>query len=266
MKTWRWLGVAALPLLLGLSDCPPKPPPGDNFAEGWITYTAPNGAKYIVHIIFSTIPTAAYGGSLGAFQVSVPVSGTPVTVQLGTSSVTPATLQQVDTIWGVLDEAQFIACRESLLNPSSSDTTAYYNAMSTILVAYATDLATAKTDQEVQAANAKANAAAQQAGTKPPTPQSGAGAPGPAAPTPTAGAPGPATPTPTAGAPRPPTPTPTAGAPPPPLPPAPPPPAPPPPPSPSLTSRLTNALQTYGLSSSVLNQSPRSLSDIPATR
>ena len=268
MKARICLGTTILLLILGGCIPPPPPPVGGSSVTGQLIWTDPAGVRHVVNITCSTIPTVAYGYAGGGANLSIPVHGAPVSVQLGTATLSAQTVQQVDTIWGVLDEAQFVACKDFLLPNSSSDTQAYYNVMSTVLVAYATDLATAKTDQAVQTATAKANAAVQQAGTKPPVapgaaPASAAAAPG-AAPASAAAAPG-AAPASAAAAPGT-APESTAAA------PGTAPasaaaapgtaPAAPASPSPVVASKLTSALQAVGVSPSVITEPPKSLSEI----
>ena len=105
-------GSTILLLILGGCIPPPPPPVGGSSVTGQLIWTDPAGVRHVVNITCSTIPTVAYGYAGGGANLSIPVHGAPVSVQLGTATLSAQTVQQVDTIWGVLDEAQFVACKD----------------------------------------------------------------------------------------------------------------------------------------------------------
>jgi hypothetical protein len=247
MKRWMSLSVIVLPLVLGgqanqcgcATNCPTV---STNSASGTLIWTDKDGVRHRVTITCGTIPTSAFSRNLQGAKLNVPIpaAGTTVDVELGAANVTASVLQQVDTIYLALDDAQFRAFVDSLLPNSSADSQAYYTTMSTVLVAYSNDLAQAKTEQDVANANNKANTALQTAGPTPPAPsqptQSAAAKPQPPAALPAAASPAAAPPTPAATQ-----------------------------PSPALVAKLATALSAVGASPAILDQPPKSLSTISKT-
>jgi hypothetical protein len=154
----RWLAIGLFPLLLnGNCGCHTN---ATNCVEEKITWTDPGPpvSQRVEDITCTTIPTYSDNLTVSGVKVSVPVAGTAIDVELGTLNVSQSTLQQVDTIWGVLDEAQFAGCVAFLSPQSTPYIQSYYTVVQAILTEYAKDLATAKTEADVKAATDKAQA------------------------------------------------------------------------------------------------------------
>jgi hypothetical protein len=171
MRATTFLMLAASSVLLGACPQPAPTPQGSAdlvpTISGSIPMLAPDGKTiYYVQIVCTTVVRySAPETGVKTPTLSVPSLG--VTVGAGSVDIQKTTLQQASTILQALDLAQFNACRDAILRPGNTDSTLLYTTMSTVLVAYAMDLAQAqvKGDSQVEAVNQKGKSALDQAKT-----------------------------------------------------------------------------------------------------